>query len=292
LIDVKTGNSCLNFSCGEVITAIKYSPNYKFLIGTTSLGCMFIWKVPSNIEREIMFKSNQKALRITETPRAGTSSEIKAEGFEQLANASIDKERKAWNNESNKPPIDYTRETLPDWARSTVGGDNLLEEDGPTYQPKKFNEMLSKLQETISDTEDGSDESDSEAEEPCSASKPLTDLDDEQEENDTEEESDVFNFDKSKIRKTSVPPTDLLNRQSRIGNIMRSSQVERSGVQNSAINKSVSSPGSPDYGPKYQPKASQKSSNQSMKQSKKVTNESEMIKKIEQKVISKSSLFA
>lgn len=36
--DIKTGNTTLNFTCGEIITALKYSPNYKFLLGTTTMG--------------------------------------------------------------------------------------------------------------------------------------------------------------------------------------------------------------------------------------------------------------
>jgi hypothetical protein len=97
--DIKTGNTTLNFTCGEIITALKYSPNYKFLLGTTTMGCIFIWKVPQNIEREIMFKLNQKSLRITETPKID-SHESKQDDFSEYASASAEKERKIWKNDS------------------------------------------------------------------------------------------------------------------------------------------------------------------------------------------------
>lgn len=37
-IDMRTGSVIHTFSCGEVITGIKYSPDYRFLITSTNTG--------------------------------------------------------------------------------------------------------------------------------------------------------------------------------------------------------------------------------------------------------------
>jgi WD40 repeat protein len=203
-IDIKAGTISQTFSCGEIITGVKYSPNYKYLITTTGTGCIFIWKVPPNIEREIMFKSNQKALRISETPKAKISS--KSDGFAQYAMASLEKEdRKGWGKDTSKPPIDFSRDTLPEWARSTVGVAIDIEDDGQepfAFREKKDTDTLSKLKATVSD---GDEDDDSKTEDDVISTPDERDPSKEQSEyNQSDEEGDAFNFDASKVRKTSI----------------------------------------------------------------------------------------
>ena len=121
IFDIKTGNTTLAVNTGDAVTALKYSPNYKILISSSNNGWIFIYKVPSTIEKEIMFKTTQKSLRITETPKPRAMTEN--EGFTQYVMETSDREdRKVWGSDgfTKKPPIDYSRDTLPAWAKSTI----------------------------------------------------------------------------------------------------------------------------------------------------------------------------
>lgn len=68
-----------------------------------------------------MFKTNQKKLRFTEVPkdRPNTASEvIRGQSMEGMDRS----DRKMWGSEdTSKEPGTFSRDTLPAWARSTVG---------------------------------------------------------------------------------------------------------------------------------------------------------------------------
>ena len=157
---MKTGTVVHTFSCGEVITGLKFSPNYKFLLTSTNTGWIYIWSVPSNIEREIMFKSNQKSLRITETPKYNANID-KSESFTVLTekNSAEKEERKAWEHTKEKKIQEpANRGSMPDWARSTVNfndfGENEDDDSDNSTMKNKKNDPFEKLQMTVTDDED------------------------------------------------------------------------------------------------------------------------------------------
>lgn len=198
-----------------------------------------------NIEREIMFKAGQKALRITETPKAmEKKSSTGVDGFAQYAMSSVEKaDRKVWSNEKVKPKLDNPENTLPEWARSTIGeGMNENNDDETfTYCAKKETDVFSKLKETVSDNESEGEE-DKNSEEPTSARLHTGLNKDQSEYNNSDEDNEAFNFDASRTRKVSIATSNYWGRNSRIGNIMRTSQYER--VQKrKTVSSELQSPG-------------------------------------------------
>lgn len=165
--------------------------------------------MPQNIEREIMFKLNQKSLRITETPKAAPP-QFKQDDFSEYASASAEKERKVWKNDTSKP--ENIRETLPNWARSTVGiqdtddaHEDNIDDNIEDFLIKKEAKEFTKLKETVSADEDSDDSQDEISEEQKNSTRSINEGEDHDDANDSEEMADAFNFDQSKIRKTSVP---------------------------------------------------------------------------------------
>ena len=191
VFDMKTGNSTLVINTADVVTALKYSPNYKYLISSSNNGCIFIYKVPSNIEKEIMFKTTQKSLRITETPKARLMTEN--EGFTQYVMETTDKEdRKVWSSDgfSKKPPIDYSRDTLPAWAQSTIYEGDTNENNEELKYKEKF-DKLDEIRQTVSDGDD-----DDEAE----VVEVITTKDGSEIDKDSDEENDAFNFQQTRAK--------------------------------------------------------------------------------------------
>jgi hypothetical protein len=225
-IELATGNVVQSIQIGEIITAAKFSPCYKFLITSSASGCIMIFKVPNNVEREIMFKSNQKTLRITETPKAGVDKN--SDGFsDSISDEPVEQAetlRKAWyEKDTEKPAIDFSRDTLPDWAKSTMGMGNEMEEAEFIYQPK--NNAFNKLQATTSgDDEDEEEKSDF-------AQTLKTEGEVSEIGNHSDEDNDAFDFEQSRVRKTSVNPSEIHNRGSRIGNMIRKSVDTRDSIR-------------------------------------------------------------
>lgn len=241
-IEIKSGNVSQSFSCGEVITGIKFSPSYKFLITSTSTGCIFIWKVPSGIEREIMFKSNQKTLRITETPRNRDGIQSKSDGFASYFNdIPIKEERKFWGGKEKPKPQGETINTMPDWARSTVNVNDLGddEEDNGSFSVlSKKNDPLAILRATVTDDEDSEEQE--EEEEKHLADNSMTEDNATNHENSEghSEVEDAFDFEQSKVRKQSFVNNDIINRGSRISNILRNSVYQKEQKRSTVSNNS------------------------------------------------------
>lgn len=193
-----------------------------------------VWKVPANIEREVMFKSNQRTLRITETPKSGLAA--KSDGFTQMARKSeleaeihpSESSRKAWyEKDKSKPEIDFSRDTLPDWAKSTVGfGDNCDEADF-IYQPKGDVKISTTHSDDDENVEDENQEDDKNDFGYTLQSK--VEISEFGEEN-SNEDGDAFDFEQSRIRKTTNS-SELMLRQSRIGDIIRKSVDIRQSVR-------------------------------------------------------------
>lgn len=220
-IELCSGNVIQSFTFGEIITAAKFSPNYKFLITSTASGCVIIIKTPNNLEREIMFRSNQKTLRITETPKANLKSQ-NSDGFSDTMDAASPVEtsettRKAWyEKDQEKPALDFSRDTLPDWAKSTMGLGEDMDEAEFIYQPKSDSKL--KLQTTVSGDEDENEE-DSKSDFLYTTK---TDGGISEHLHESDEEKDAFNFEQSRVRKTSNL-SEIMARPSRIGNMIRQS---------------------------------------------------------------------
>ena len=285
-VEMKSGNGIYSFSSGEVVTSVKYSPNYKYLITSNAFGCIFIWKVPQNIEREIMFKSSQKTLRISEiTPK--NKNQFKTDGFAQEMKQQ-ERNRKAWgeDRESHKPITDYGRETLPDWARSTVHdpapGDNSQEEEEEkfVYQSKK--NFMDSIADAVSDEDDSKKYENSEKEIEL-LGKNTSDG------GETDEEADAFDFDQSRVRKNTISNEEIINRESRIGNILRNSIYEKCV---SISRKTVSTPSESNINPKPSKLSEiiKKDSTKNMNKQKTIKEAKEVEKKhrIEHKSIHKS----
>lgn len=227
-IEMKTGTVVHSFSWGEVITGLKYSPNYKFLLTSTNTGWVYIWRVPSNIEREIMFKSNQKALRITETPRANKIVS-KLDGFAMFAQNSSDEkeERKAWGKTKEKKQTQepINRGSIPDWARSTVNVNDFdVEEDNNLdnfTMRNKTNDPFDKLQETVTDDEEEEKHVDAL---PSVFDDFVTNAEQSEVHSDTD---NAFNFENPVDGNARVNSKDILTRQSRIGDFLRNSVFEK-----------------------------------------------------------------
>ena len=107
-----------------------------------------------------MFKSNQKSLRITETPKYNANID-KSESFTVLTekNSAEKEERKAWEHTKEKKIQEpANRGSMPDWARSTVNfndfGENEDDDSDNSTMKNKKNDPFEKLQMTVTDDED------------------------------------------------------------------------------------------------------------------------------------------
>ncbi|CAI2376025.1 unnamed protein product [Moneuplotes crassus] len=235
-IQLKTGTVVHTVSCGEVVTGIKYSPDYKFLITSTSTGCIYIWNVPSSIQNEIKFKIGQRSLRITEAPIPGDalkSEELKEAvdpdfnladvGGSNISHNPHEKDRKEWGNSHSKNETE-PRGSMPDWARSTVNVmDNQEEqqiEDTFTMRTKD-NDPFAKLKQTVTDDE----EDNSEEEKTIQIQEEyMIPVDPSETQSDTD---NAFNFEKAVNPKRKTSVKDLISRPSRIGDTLRNSVYER-----------------------------------------------------------------
>ena len=196
------------------------------MITTTVSGCILIWKVPNNIEREINFKSSQKELRLSETPvnKGKKEPDSFAKEFEENLLDHESAHKKWYEKDENKPPIDFSRDTLPEWARSTLGGENLdMDESEFIYQSK---EQFTKLQQTVSGDEDSEEENKSEYNKTLQTNKSHSEFGDI-----SGEEHDAFDFEQSRVRKSTISTSQYLPKESRIGNMIRRSVCERDSIR-------------------------------------------------------------
>ena len=232
IFDIKTGNTTLSINTGDAVTALKYTHNFKYLISSSNNGCIFIYKVPSNIEKEIMFKTTQKSLRITETPKPRAMTEN--EGFTQYVMETSDKDdRKAWGSDGfcRKPPIDYSRDTLPAWAKSTICEADVADNNQEFKYENKYGDF-----EELKQAESDGDDEDNEVE----VVEVTTGKDGSEIDKDSDEENDAFNFQQTRSKKPTGVPSDYLLRESRIGNLLRSSIYEQKAKRPSEIHGQLS----------------------------------------------------
>jgi hypothetical protein len=146
------------------------------------------------------------------------------------------------------------------------------------------------LKETVSADEDSDDSQDEISEEQKNSTRSINEGEDHDDANDSEEMADAFNFDQSKVRKTFVPSMDVMQRQSRIGNILRSSQIERPH-RGQTVTSNVDTE-TPDSAARLKRKATQLNSHEKppIQKIKDVKLE-ENKKKTEEKAITKSNKF-
>ncbi|CAI2378057.1 unnamed protein product [Moneuplotes crassus] len=244
-IELKTGNVVHSFTCGEVITGIKYSPDYKFLITSTSTGCIYIWNVPSHIEAAIKFKRGQSSINLTENPIPGD--ERMRTGVQNSLDSYIDpnhtlkttetgttpeKERKVWGTFHNKSPKPKVPE-IPSWAESTCRIDESEEsKDAKRWQTdkKKSNDPFALLKQTVSGSE--GDISDEEEKEIDILNEFLVNADHSETHSDVD---NAFDFEKPEKTEERVDSKKLIISQSRIGDALRNSVFEREKKRKSAL---------------------------------------------------------
>jgi WD40 repeat protein len=49
LFDTETGRLLCKANCGEITTGMSFSTNYRHLITTSSLGVIYIWRLPEEV---------------------------------------------------------------------------------------------------------------------------------------------------------------------------------------------------------------------------------------------------
>ena len=54
LLETATGEVISRFSCGEIVTSMAFSNNYRHLIAATTDGILYFWRLPEMLTRSLV----------------------------------------------------------------------------------------------------------------------------------------------------------------------------------------------------------------------------------------------
>ena len=122
LIDYYSGKLLAKVNSGENTTCAAFSPNGRNLLTATADGCVFVWKVASELSRAIRARLEHANLPLKRS--------IEAHPWEGLNQFEKPKE---------EPPIKYHNSIMPVWAKSIKPGNPENPEKPPEENPFEIN---------------------------------------------------------------------------------------------------------------------------------------------------------